>query len=90
MPVIQVTPLPIDRVIVDRIDAISTDALGGTSYTITASVVGDHRRVQYKTISDLDASACDRSLKWRLPLLIRWKQTADGKDITRVQIERRR
>jgi len=84
-----VVPLPIDRVIVDRVDAVPTVKPGCTSYTITANTVEDQpRRRQYQTVRELDASACQRSKELQIPIRIRWKRTNYGNDITRVEIER--
>lgn len=84
----RVEPLPIDRVIVDRIDQADTSKPGCTNYTITAYTVNDQRRVQYQTIRELDASACERSRTLKIPILIRWHRSSFGKDISRVEIER--
>ena len=83
-----VVPLPIDRVIVERIDPSKT-ASGALSYLITAHTADEaSRHVQYQTMRVLDAAACQRSLDLGIPVRIRWKQTEFGRDITRVEIER--
>ncbi len=87
MPAIAVTPLPIDRVIVERIDPAQTGIPGCVNYTITGRTVDEpSRHVQYQTLSDWRASLCERAAKSGTPVLIRWRQTAYAKDISRVEI----
>ncbi len=85
----RVEPLPIDRVIVERIDSVATGIPGCTSHTITCHTADDAaRHVQYQTVSDWRAAMCERAMKAEKPVLIRWYRTAFAKDISRVEIAR--
>ncbi len=85
----RIEPLPIDRVFVERIDSAQTGIPGCLSYTVTGHTAdAAARHVQYQTVSDWKASACQRACELQRPVLIRWRQTAYAKDISRVEIAR--
>ncbi len=85
----RVEPLPIDRVIIERIDPAQTGIPGCVSYTVSGRTADDSaRHVQYQTLSDWRAAMCERASKTGVPVRIRWRQSAYAKDITRVEIER--
>ena len=85
----RVEPLPIDRVIVERIDQAQTGISGCVNYTITGRTADEpSRHVQYQTLSDWRAALCERAKTSGATVLIRWRQTAYAKDISRVEIAR--
>jgi hypothetical protein len=83
-----VVPLPIDRVMIERVDQAQTGKPDCISYTITAHTVEGSRHVQYQTLSDWKASACEIARQTGKPIRIRWTNDGHGKRISRVEVER--
>ena len=77
--------MPVDRVIVHRVDAAQTSNPDVMSYTITGNTCeATPRIVQYQTVNQWESAYCKESIKPRTILLIEWLLTRYGKDIVKV------
>ncbi len=77
--------MPIDTVIVHRVDASKTGDPDVMSYCITANTLGPQPMImQFQTVNQWESAFCKESIKPRTHLLIEWIQTRYGKDIVKV------
>lgn len=77
--------MPVDRIVVHRVDAAQTGNPDVMSYTITANTCeAQPRIVQYQTINQWESAYCKESIKPRTVLLMDWKASRYGKDVVKV------
>jgi hypothetical protein len=79
--------MPIDLVVIDRVDACATAKPGCHSYTVTATTIEDRpRTVQYQTVNAWYASFCKQSIATKRELWITWNGNSfKSKELTKAE-----
>lgn len=80
--------MPLDLVVIARVDKVPTARAGTFSYTITGETVEERPRpYQVQTVSDWKAALCDATIGTKQGVWIGSKDSRYGLDLVTVKVD---